>query len=285
MNDDIGLLIINDQNFWADGGASFGVIPKAIWQKHTSVDAQNRIEVANNILLIRVEGELCLVDCGHGDRLGDKHRKIFGLLSESKINLVLKSHNIEPDNIRKIIFTHLHFDHFNGMLENSSEITSKFPNAKIYVNEKEWEILHRENVRISKSYQVSEIDKFYTKYKENFIFCKEWCKVNDSIEIFRTGGHTLGHQIVKVRAKGKIFWFTGDLIPGEYYLNLNYVPAYDQFPLETIEAKARFLQEIEKPNNYLIFQHDPNYKAVSIEKEKENIYKIKEVINMEEFYV
>ena len=46
------LHLISDGTLWLDGGAMFGIIPKALWQKKTSPDEQNRIEMTSRCLLV-----------------------------------------------------------------------------------------------------------------------------------------------------------------------------------------------------------------------------------------
>jgi len=59
-------------NFKLDGGAMFGVVPKAIWQKTNPADVNNQIDIAARCLLIEKENRLILVDTGMGDKQSEK---------------------------------------------------------------------------------------------------------------------------------------------------------------------------------------------------------------------
>ena len=50
---DIEVLPIHGGNFYLDGGAMFGVVPKTLWEKKAPADERNRIRLAANSLLVR----------------------------------------------------------------------------------------------------------------------------------------------------------------------------------------------------------------------------------------
>ena len=60
------LSILSDGSFRLDGGAMFGVVPKALWEKEHPADPDNRIRLGLNCLLIRTPQENILVDAGIG---------------------------------------------------------------------------------------------------------------------------------------------------------------------------------------------------------------------------
>jgi len=71
------------------------------------------------ITLIENEGKLILIDTGH-----------FG--NRTHLIKALENNGIDPKNIEIVVLTHLHWDHCLNI--------DLFSNAKIYLNEKEYEI-------------------------------------------------------------------------------------------------------------------------------------------------
>ena len=63
---------INVGNFKLDGGAMFGVVPKAIWNKTNPADENNMIDIASRCLLIEDGNRLILIDTGMGTKQSDK---------------------------------------------------------------------------------------------------------------------------------------------------------------------------------------------------------------------
>jgi glyoxylase-like metal-dependent hydrolase (beta-lactamase superfamily II) len=58
-------------NFKLDGGAMFGVVPKALWERTNPSDLKNRIEMASRCLLVEDGDQLVLVDTGMGNKQDD----------------------------------------------------------------------------------------------------------------------------------------------------------------------------------------------------------------------
>src|SRR6185437_7549701 len=50
---DFELTILTDGTYFLDGGAMFGVVPKPLWEKRTPADAQNRILLGTNTVVVR----------------------------------------------------------------------------------------------------------------------------------------------------------------------------------------------------------------------------------------
>ena len=73
---------IETGDLWLDGGAMFGVVPKALWSRQLPPDAQNRIPMTMRCLLIRSlnTGHLYLVDNGAGNKFNEKMTAIYGLV-------------------------------------------------------------------------------------------------------------------------------------------------------------------------------------------------------------
>jgi hypothetical protein len=60
----------------------------------------------------------------------------------------LQVNGIHPDSITKVLITHGHGDHVNGLLRDAAG-TPAFPNAKIYISRTEWDFWTAPNVNIS----------------------------------------------------------------------------------------------------------------------------------------
>ena len=125
---------------WLDGGAMFGVIPKALWNKTNPADALNRIQLALRTMVIRDEQRTILVDAGVGQKMNDKLRKIYNVdYSEYELIRSLKAKGVDPQEITDVIVTHLHFDHVGGATYYDGEtLKLTFPNATYHVQGEQW---------------------------------------------------------------------------------------------------------------------------------------------------
>src|SRR5262245_43562856 len=121
--------------FRLDGGAMFGVVPKALWSKTNPSDDQNRIDLAARVLLVLLEDHKILVDVGIGHKFPPKYQAYYGLdYSRYTLKSSLAQHQIHADEITDVVLTHCHFDHAAGSTELAGEkIQPTFPKATYYV--------------------------------------------------------------------------------------------------------------------------------------------------------
>src|SRR5262245_58649815 len=61
-----------------DGGAMFGLVPKALWARRAPPYDKNRIPLALRCLLIEHDDGLVLIDTGIGNKEDSKFRDIYG---------------------------------------------------------------------------------------------------------------------------------------------------------------------------------------------------------------
>jgi glyoxylase-like metal-dependent hydrolase (beta-lactamase superfamily II) len=75
--------------------------------------------------------------------------------------------------------------------------------------------------------------------------------------VWRTGGHTNHHQLVRIESGGKTAVFTADLISTIAHLDPPWIMGYDLYPMDTLAAKKVFLKEAVAGHNLVFFEHDP----------------------------
>ena len=250
------LTIVSDGMFWLDGGAMFGVVPKVIWNRTNPSDDFNRIELSLNCLLIRSPDKLILVDTGVGAKLKDRFKDIYRVEREYGLIRALDTNGVNPEDIDKVINTHLHFDHCGGnTMKRHDTVVPTFPNAQYIIQKQEWDDATHPNERTKASY-----------LKENFLPLQ----VNDQlllvsgdediiegIKVINTNGHTKGHQSVLIESQGEKAMFLGDFIPTTSHLKIPYIMGYDLYPLDLIKRKKNILQTALDEHWLLIFEHDP----------------------------
>jgi hypothetical protein len=79
---DFEMIWLNGGSFELDGGAMFGVVPKVLWQKKYQSDDSNYIPMNAWPILVKANGRLVLIETGLGNKLSDKHKKIFSVNDE-----------------------------------------------------------------------------------------------------------------------------------------------------------------------------------------------------------
>lgn len=243
-----------------DGGAMFGVVPKAVWTRRYPVNERNQIELPTDPILIQYEGKNYLIDTGLGDgKLTDKQKKIFGVAWESKVVDSLAQLNLTPDDIDVILISHMHFDHASGLTylpEGEEEYVSAFKNAVIYVQQIEWDEMRNPNIRSKSTYWTEN----WEAIADQVITYGDSIEVVPGITMTHTGGHSNGHSMIKLEQNGEALLHMSDLFPTHAHQNPLWVPAYDDYPMTSIFNKEKYLKEAYEKGYGFIFYHDAFYR-------------------------
>lgn len=201
---------------------------------------------------------------------------------ENTSNVVtnLEIFGLTSDDISLVILTHLHFDHSAGCTRVSDNFKTEptFPNARYFVQQKEWDFALSKQMENQKTpgadYRLDEL--YRLKADGRFKFIDQNLSPVPGIDLVRSGGHTPGHQVVKIHDKGKIAYFLGDLIPTEYHLNHYAMKMIDYSPIEAKKAKTLMLKEAFREQAQLFFYHSLFNKTGRLTKDRHRHYVLKE---------
>jgi glyoxylase-like metal-dependent hydrolase (beta-lactamase superfamily II) len=243
--------------FMLDGGAMFGVVPKTLWEKHCPADAQNRIRLGLNSLVVRTADAVVLVETGIGTKMGQKLSGIYCVQTEPGLRASLEEAGFKPEDVDLVINTHLHFDHCGGntRLDESGRLVPTFPKARYIIQRGEWDAARNPNEREKSSY-----------LPENFLPLEEAGvlelvdgdrEIAPGVEVIVSPGHTRRHQSVRVRSQGQTLFFLGDLVPTAAHTGIAYIMSYDLYPLETLETRRTLYEQAIAEDWLLAFVHDP----------------------------
>jgi glyoxylase-like metal-dependent hydrolase (beta-lactamase superfamily II) len=81
------------------------------------------------------------------------------------------------------------------------------------------------------------------------------------VSVWRTGGHTRDHQIVRIASGGRTAIFAADLLPTTAHLREAWIMSYDLYPMDTLAYKRGFLQDATAEGHLIFFEHDPRVAA------------------------
>ena len=247
------LTALSDGLYRLDGGAFFGVIPKALWSRKVTADDQNRVATGLNSILVRTGEKNILIETGIGKKLSEKMAQIFG--QPAKLLENLGTAGVSPEQIDIVINTHLHFDHCGwNTVRHNGKISATFPNATYYVQEGEWKHAH-EGQRDSVSYLHENYDPLVESGQMKLLHGNQEIVPGISVEVFP--GHTRDMQAVLIQSGGKTACYISDLIPTSAHVELNWVMSFDLYPLETIESRKRYYSRAIPQNWLTMFTHDP----------------------------
>jgi methylmalonyl-CoA epimerase len=253
---DLELTSLSDGLFRLDGGAMFGVVPKALWAPKAPPDHLNRITLAMRPLLVRGVRTM-LIDAGLGDKENERFREIYGVDRTMHLEHSLAAAGVAVDDIDLVVATHLHFDHAGGFTarDGAGRVRPRFPRARYVVRRGEWEDATRPHDRNRASYLP---DNFLPLAEAGVLeLVSDDQVIMPGVRVRRTGGHTMHHQIVEIESGGRRAAFVADLMPTTAHAADAWIMGYDLYPMETLAAKKAFAQDALTRDVLVFFEHDP----------------------------
>jgi len=254
----LDLQVVSDGGFRLDGGAMFGVVPRALWERHNPADELHRIQMATNCLLVRSGDEIALIDSGIGDKHGDKFLQIFGLEPGARrLPESLRAAGLELEQIDHVVLTHLHFDHCGwNTREVEGELVPTFPNARYWLNRGEVEHARNPNERDRASYLPANWEPLFEAGVVELF--DDAAEPVPGMQVVRAPGHNRDMCVVLLDGgSDERGIYLADLVPTTAHLPYPWLMAYDLYPLQTLENKKKWLPLAAEGRWLCIFEHDP----------------------------
>jgi len=255
------LFWLNGGQFELDGGSMFGVVPKLLWQKKYHADNENFVPLVARPILIKTHDAILLIETGLGNKLSEKQKNIFRVKEEWRITEDLSMLSIKREDIDFVILTHYDFDHAGGvvMQDNDGQLILTFPKAQHIIQHQEWHAVLNPNKRSINTYWP--VNMNILKNSSNIKLVDGEEEIVKGITVIQTGGHSSGHQIVRIESDGEVVLHLGDLLPTHAHFNPLWVMAYDNFPLDAIRMKEEWEKKGLTENAWFTFYHDPFMQA------------------------
>jgi glyoxylase-like metal-dependent hydrolase (beta-lactamase superfamily II) len=267
---------LSDGLFRLDGGAMFGVIPKPMWEKRAQPDERNRILMGVRPLLVHDGNRHVIIDAGIGDKMGAKETAIYALDRRTHLDHSLAAAGRTAADIDVVIASHLHFDHAGGFTAiDDGRLRPRFPRARYVIRRGEWEDATHPHERNRASYLEENLRPLQ---EANVIdFCETDGDILPGISVWRTGGHTMHHHVIKIESGGRTAVFAADLLPTIAHIDTPWIMGYDLYPMDTLAFKKRFVREAIDREYVIFFEHDPAI-AAGIIREKDGRKYVEPVI-------
>jgi len=256
---DIEILPVNDGMTYIDAGGAFGLTPRALYRTYLPPDSDNRVGMALNCVVLRVDGTTILIDTGVGDKLTEKQRSNWNLVQrDGGLIASLRANGITPADIDMVINTHLHGDHCGGntMLASDGTLQPTFPNAQYVTQAREYTDAMRPNERTRATYvpenYASLVDSGQMRLMQGD------GEIVPGIQGWIAPGHTPGFMLLQITSAGQHALYISDLAMYSAHLErIAWMSAFDVEPLNTLESKRKWRAWSLENDPLLIFQHDP----------------------------
>jgi len=187
--------------------------------------------------------DILLLDTGLGFADKEGRMQIHSNLAKAGIN---------PNDITKVLLTHLHKDHAGGVSENNDHTKLSFQQATYYVNGQELNFAFEKGFP---SFITGEL--IALKNSKQIVLLSEYDGTIDGyIHYQATGAHSPHHQVFWIKENNETIFFGGDDAPQLKQMKHRFVAKYDFDGKKAMELRRKWWQEGEKEKWVFLFYHD-----------------------------
>jgi len=250
----VRVALVQAGTFTSDAGTIFGPVPRVLWEPLVAeeLNPDQTLTQALNCLLVETPAGRVLVETGVGDRLDERRRAQRGV-RPPWIVPALRDAGFAANTVDVVAVSHLHWDHAGGFLDAAGR--PAFPRARIVAQRTEWDFALGSNPRLQASYEQAELRLVEAAGRAGAADGE--VELLPGVTVLPMGGHTGGSQAVVVRGSVRTVGFFGDLFMRPWSANPRWVPAFDDFPLTSVEVKAAHFRRAAEEGWTIVLSHEP----------------------------
>jgi glyoxylase-like metal-dependent hydrolase (beta-lactamase superfamily II) len=188
--------------------------------------------------------DILLIDTG----LGFNH----GATGKMQLHANIEKAGIKPEQVTKVLLSHLHKDHAGGVSMNDDHSKLSLPNATYYVQKRELDFALEKSFP---SFMPEEIQLLKTSPGVHFLENDEGT-IDDYIFYKKTGAHSPYHQVFWIKEKDEIIFFGGDDAPQLQQMKIRYKTKYDYDPDKAMLLRKEWWEQGNKEGWKFLFYHD-----------------------------
>lgn len=216
-------------------------------------DTVKGIKMSVQPFLIVTDKDYILLDAGIGWKNTD---------GKTVISELLEKENIKPEQITKLLLSHLHKDHIDGSIQTTEDgFAPTFPNAEIYIQKRELAFA-MEN-KGNPSFDFDTLEKLISL--PNIVWMDEDSgKINEEISFEVAGGHTPFMQVFWIRENNETAFYGADDLPQESYLKYHLAYKSDFDGRKAMELRLEWQKKAAEDQWKILLYHDLDKAVIQI---------------------
>jgi glyoxylase-like metal-dependent hydrolase (beta-lactamase superfamily II) len=229
---------------------------RAAWLDHMCLPT-DEIVFPLNAAVVRSGGRTILIDSGLGEEHPDFARA-------GRWALRLEAAGIDLASVTDVVLTHMHFDHVGGLLVDEVKDRLRRPDLPIHASAAEAKFWASPDFSRSISMPAwfpvaaqSAADRFLAEYGSQLRLFEAESEVAPGVVVRRTGGHTVGHSVVRLASGGDRLTFAGDAVLPASFDHPDWYNAFEHDPEEAARVRVGLLRELAETGEVLVACHLP----------------------------
>lgn len=195
--------------------------------------------------LVVTDKDVIVLDTG----LGYKNEE-----GQLQIHANLAKHGYKPEDVTRVLLTHLHKDHAGGLMYEDAQGTNKatFPDAVYYIYKPEADYALQTGMP---SYFPDEIEALMATQQIEWLTGAEG-DIDGYIKYWHTGGHSKEHIVFLIEDGDDKIFYGGDEAPQLKQMKIKYVAKYDFDGKKAMQLREGFGERGKAEGWEFLFYHD-----------------------------
>lgn len=218
-----------------------------------NMDTVKGIKMSIQPFLIITDHDYILLDSGTGWKNAE---------GKTVICEILEKENIRPEQITKLLLSHLHKDHIDGSITRTVHgFQPTFPNAEIYIQKRELAFA-MEN-KGNPSFDFDTLEKLISL--PNIVWMDEdHGKITEEISFEVVGGHTPFMQVFWIKENNETVFYGADDLPQESYLKYHLAYKSDFDGRKAMELRLDWQKKAAENQWKILLYHDLDKAIIQI---------------------
>lgn len=217
---------------------------------------QDAFDWALNVAVVRSGDQTILIDAGLGldpDLQLPRAGQLIRRLAAAGIDLA---------SVTDVVLTHMHMDHVGGLLVDGVKEQLR-PDLRIHVAAAEvefWQAPDFSHTAMPQGFPAAlraTAKRFLDEYGSYLRTFDDEHEIARGVIVYRTGGHTPGHSVVRVASGGEALTFAGDAVFAVGFDQPEWHNGFEHDPEEAARVRIRLLRGLAETGEMLVATHLP----------------------------
>lgn len=171
-----------------------------------------------------------------------------------QIHANLRKNGYQPEDVTKVLLSHLHKDHAGGVVykDKTGLVKNTFPKAEYYIYKPEVVFALEQGLP---SFHPDEIEPLLTSPQVNWLEGEEGT-IDGYIQFFHSGGHSPQHIVFLIDDGSDKIFFGGDEAPQLKQMKMKYVAKYDYDGKKALALREQYAAQGKAEGWQFLFYHD-----------------------------